>query len=74
MKKLRLDKGQIEVVDDRVAEILRRKTPGERIKIACDLWVSIHHMLSTHLSKIHPDWDSKKVEREVARRLSHGTI
>lgn len=73
-KSLRLDRGQIEVVDDMVAEILRRKTPAERIKIACDLWVSVHRMLSTHLSKTHPDWDSKKVEQEVARRLSHGAV
>ena len=74
MRTLRLDRGQIEVMDDIVADILRRKTPAERIRIACDLWVSVHHMLITHLSKTHPDWDPKKVEQEVARRLSHGAI
>ena len=31
--KLRLDDGRIEVVDDAVAEILRCKTPAERIKL-----------------------------------------
>jgi hypothetical protein len=72
MKTMRLDKGQIEVVDDMVADILRRKTPGERIQIACDLWVSIHRMLTTHLRETHPEWNSKEVEQEVARRLSHG--
>lgn len=30
---MRLDRGQIEVVDDMVAEILSRKTYAERIKI-----------------------------------------
>jgi hypothetical protein len=74
MKTLRLDKGQIEVVDDIVAEILRRKTLAERIRITCDLWGSVHRMLTTHLSKTHPDWDPKKVEQEVARRLSHGAV
>lgn len=74
MKTLRLDRGQIEVVDDVVAEILRRKTPSERIQIACDLWASVHRMLITHLRETHPDWDSKKVEKEVAKRLSHDTI
>ena len=34
MGSFRLDRGQIEVVDDIVAEILRRKTPAERIRIA----------------------------------------
>jgi hypothetical protein len=73
-KSLRLDRGQIEVVDDKVADILRRKTPGERIQIACDLWVSVQRMLITHLRQTHPEWDSKKVEQEVARRLSHGAV
>jgi len=73
-KTLRLDRGQIEVIDDVVAEILRRKTPAERIQIACDLWASVYRMLTTHLRKTHPEWDYKKVEQEVARRLSHGVI
>jgi hypothetical protein len=71
---MRLDPGQIEVVDDIVAEILRRKTPAERIQIACDLWASVHRMLTTHLRKTHPEWNSRKIEQEVARRLSHGLI
>ncbi len=74
MKTLRLDRGQIEVVDDAMAEVLRRKTPAGRIQIAFDLWVSVHRMLKTHLTKTHPDWDSKKVEQEVATRISHGAI
>ncbi len=74
MRKLRLDKGQIEVVDDAVAKILRQKTPAERIQIACDLWVSMYRMLTAHLRNTHPEWDSKKVEQEVARRLSHGAV
>lgn len=30
---MRLDNGQIEVVDDAMAEMLRHKTPAERIRI-----------------------------------------
>ena len=71
---MRLDPGQIEVVDDTVAEILRRKTPAERIQTACDLWASVHCMLTTYLRKTHPEWSSKKIEQEVARRLSHGAV
>ena len=73
-ERLRLDSGQIEVVDDTMAEILRRKSPAERIRIAFNLWISTHAMLTTHLMKTHPDWDAKKVGYEVARRLSHGAI
>jgi hypothetical protein len=74
MRSFRLDRGQIEVVDDTVADILRRKTPAERIRIACDLWGSVYRMLVTHLRKTHPEWNSERVEQEVARRLSHGVI
>ena len=34
---MRLDSGQIEVVDDAMAEVLRRKEPWERIAIGFNL-------------------------------------
>lgn len=74
MATLRLDAGQIEVVDDAMAEILRHKTPAERIRIGFTLWTSARRMLMTHLEKAHPDWDKGRVEKEVAKRLSHGAI
>lgn len=73
-KTLRLDRGQIEVVDDAMAEALRHKTHAERIRIGFNIWVSAHDMLTTYLKKIHPEWDSEKLALEVARRLSHGTF
>ena len=74
MGALRLDPGQIEVVDDAMAEILRRKTPAERIRIGFALWTSARDMLLTHMEKTHPDWDKSRIEKEVARRLSHGAV
>ena len=71
---LRLDPGQIEVVDDTMAEILRHKTPAERIRIGFTLWTSARNMLLTHLRKTHPEWNDDRVEKEVARRLSHGAV
>lgn len=73
-KNFRLDRGQIEVIDDVMAEILRRKTPAERIRIAFDIWASTRNMLINYLKNIHPEWNGEKIEREVARRLSHGAI
>ena len=72
MATLRLDPGQIEVVDDAMAEILRRKTPAERIRIGFGLWTSARNMLMTHLKTIHPEWNNDRIEKEVARRLSMG--
>lgn len=71
---LRLGQGQIEVVDDDMAEVLRNKTSAERIEIGLGLWTSARNMLLAHLSRSHPEWDRDKVEREVARRLSHGSV
>lgn len=71
---MRLDKGQIEIVDDIMAEVLRHKTPAERIRIGFDMWVSAHDMLIAHLKSSHSDWSIEKVRQEVARRLGHGSV
>lgn len=71
---MRLDEGQIEVLDDTLAEVLRRKDPWERIAIGFNLWMSAWNMLTVHLQSIHPDWSKEQVRREVARRMSHGTV
>ena len=71
---MRLDEGQIEAVDDAVAEVLRRKTPAERIRIGFDMWASARAMLTAHLKVSHPDWSPSEVSKEVARRLSHGAV
>jgi hypothetical protein len=73
-KKYRLDPGQIEVVDDAMAEILRQKTPAERIEIGFKLWTSARKMLTAHLRSLHPDWDEKQILKEVAKRMSHGAV
>jgi hypothetical protein len=71
---LRLDAGQIEVVDDVMAEVLKRKTPAERIGIGFNIWSSAYNMLTVYLKKTHPDWNVEIVSREVKRRLSHGAV
>lgn len=71
---IRLDEGQIEVVGDAMAAILKSKTPAERIRIGFALWSSAREMLMVHIQKTHPGWDGKRVEQEVARRLLHRTL
>jgi len=63
----------IEVMSDDMAEILRGKTPAERLEIAFDMWRSARNMLTSILEAQHPDWQSERIASEVARRLSHGT-
>lgn len=72
--KARLDRGQIEILDDAMARVLSTKTPAERIKIGFNIWISARNMLMVHLRKSHPEWDDDLLNQEVARRLSHGTV
>lgn len=64
----------LEVVDDEMAEIFRRKTGAERLQIAFGLFSSARRMLTSHLTSQHPDWDEERIQREVARRISRGAI
>jgi hypothetical protein len=67
-------KPTIEVVDERVAEILREKTPAERIAITDGLWRCAGDMIHAITAREHPDWSPEQVQREVARRMSHGAV
>ena len=71
---MKLDLRQIEVVDRRMADVLKAKTPAERLHIGFNIWISTHRMLLSHIGHIHPDWSRQEVEREVARRLLHGSV
>ena len=69
-----LDWRRIEVMDEAIAEVLRRKTPAERIAIGFGLWRSAQRMLHAELTSLHPEWDAQRIAHEVARRLSHGAV
>ena len=71
--KWRLDKGQIEVIDDTVAEILRRKTPAERVQMALDANRFVRLVIAGHLHTVHPDWNEDQIQAEIARRMLLGT-
>ena len=73
-KKLRLDAGQIEVVDDASARIYASKSPAERLKIASGMWRSAKRLLTLAVKSQNPQWSEQQVCREVIRRLSHGDL
>jgi len=64
----------IEVISDEMAAILRQKTGAERLQIASDMYSSARKMLISHLRSVYPAWNSDQIEREAARRLSHGAV
>lgn len=53
--------------------VLRAKQPAERLAIANGMFRSAQRMIASHLRAEHPDWDSDRIEEEVARRISRGS-
>lgn len=70
--KWRLDDGQIEVVDDRVAEILRGKTLTERVQMVLNCDRLVRARIAGQIMTDHPDWTESEVRAAVAGRISGG--
>jgi hypothetical protein len=62
----------VELLDPMVVEILRRKTPAERLALAFAAHRTMRLRMEGHLRTRHPDWDTPTVMREIARRISRG--
>jgi hypothetical protein len=58
----------IELPDDAVVALLRRKTPAERLAMVFDAERTMRLVLEAHLRWRHPEWDDEQVAREIARR------
>ncbi len=61
-----------EVMEDAMADVLREKSEAERLQIAGRMWLSAKAILRGAIQTEHPGWDSQQVNREIARRISHG--
>jgi hypothetical protein len=62
----------VEVMDDAMADVLRAKSPAERLAIANGMWRSARRMIEAILRAERPDLGDDEIRREVARRMSHG--
>jgi len=71
--KWRLDKGQIEVVDDAVAQALRGKTLTERVAMVLEANRTMRLVIEGALRTRHPDWDDARIAAEVAGRMLGGS-
>jgi len=68
-----MEMSRIEVIDDVMCGILKKKTSFERLEIAFGLWRSARIQLFNYLQSQHPDWDEETIQQEIVRRMSHGT-
>jgi len=64
----------MEVMDDAMADVLRQKTEIERLRIANRMWKSARVILRGAILTEHPDWSVDRVNREIAKRISHGVV
>ncbi len=65
---------RFEVPDPAIVEVLRTKTPQERLSIAFGMWAAARKMLVNLLADSHPEWDQERLQKEVARRMSGGSF
>ena len=71
MSSLRRNNGRppcIELLDDAMVEVLRRKTPAERVAMVFDAQRTLSLMLQTKLRAEHPEWTAEQINQEIARR------
>lgn len=59
----------VEVVEPMMAQVLRSKTPAERLAIAWGLWRFARDTLRRSTAAQHPDWSEDEINREAVRRL-----
>jgi hypothetical protein len=69
---MKIDKRNLEAIDNVMAQVLREKTPQQRLAIAFSMWNSAKTQLTNYLRSQHLDWNEEMIKKEVARRLSHG--
>jgi hypothetical protein len=49
------------------AEIFRRMTGEQRLKIACDLSDALREMAMARIRHEHPDWSERRINVELVR-------
>ena len=59
----------VEVIDPLVVEILRQKTPAERLAQAFEMWEFASTMLTSVIRQEHPDWTPAQIQGEIRRRM-----
>lgn len=64
----------IDIIDDRVADILRGKSDAERMAMVDNMWRFARDMIRANLRRDYPAWTEQEVDRMTARRLSHGAV
>jgi hypothetical protein len=63
----------VDAVEPQMVEVLRGKSPAERIEIAASLWRHARQLLEWRLRSTHPECTAEERDRLIAERLAHGS-
>ena len=69
-----LDPRQIEIPDDDVINLMKSKTPAERLAMAFESHRLVRMRLAGHFRTLYPQWTDDEVEKAIARRFLSGAI
>ena len=59
----------IKIVSDEMVEILRRKTPLERLVMGERMFWQARRLAVMAIKNSHPEWSDKEINRDVVRRM-----
>jgi len=63
----------IEIVDPQIAEVLRRKTPAEKVEMVVAANRTARLLAAAGIRFQHPDWNDAQVQAEIIRRVTGGS-
>jgi hypothetical protein len=70
---MKIEESNIEIISDEVANVLKKKSPRERIEIAFDICRTVLILLENHIRYLHPEWTDQQIHKEIARRITCGS-
>jgi hypothetical protein len=68
-----VDPRNLESIDDSLADILRRKTPVEKVEMIAAANRTARLLATAGTRYQHPDWTDEQVQAEVIKRVCGGT-
>lgn len=68
-----IDASRIELLDPAIVEILKSKTPAERLAMVFAANRTMRLRLEGHLRTHHPEWSDEEIQCEIAKRMLGGT-
>lgn len=64
---------RIETIDPALAEVLRQRSPAERLAMIAAANRTARILAAAGVRFVHPDWDEPRVQAEVIRRVCGGS-